>query len=151
MTGRTTFIDGILAEVFWGLPQLFEKCPEICAQLLVSSHYHPYHYPTDVTDVSLGASALCQGTGKATGGSATTSMWLLWPQPMAPWTTCYMKKIQFLRLHGCGNNARPCEVTGTLDTTCTLQSADYWIIAKSSVIFSLASGHSEIFGILAFD
>ena len=43
MTGRSaTLSDGLLAEVFWGVPQLYGKCQEICAQPLGSFNYHDF-------------------------------------------------------------------------------------------------------------
>ena len=52
----------------------------------VSFHYHPYHYPTDVTDVTLGTSGLWLGTRAGAGGTATLAWSLFWPQPMALWS-----------------------------------------------------------------
>ena len=43
-TGRTAPSSrSLLAEVFWGFPQLYGKCQEICAQPPGSIHYYPYH------------------------------------------------------------------------------------------------------------
>ena len=51
MTGRTAFIDGLLADVFLGNHQTYGKWQEICAQRPVSSR-HPYRKLNDVTLVS---------------------------------------------------------------------------------------------------
>jgi len=50
ITGCTVFINGLLAEVFQVFLQLQGKCQEICVQAPVSSHHHPYHWLTDMTD-----------------------------------------------------------------------------------------------------
>ena len=48
----------------------------------------PISLATDVTDATLGASALWLGTRIGAGGTATlTKSFFFWPQPMAPWTT----------------------------------------------------------------
>ena len=56
---------------------------------LLTSHCHPYHQPTDVTDVRLGAIGLWLGTLTGASGSATLaescfygSPWLQGPQVM---------------------------------------------------------------------
>ena len=44
MTDRTVpTSDGLLAEVFWGFPQLWGRCQENSAQSPGSFHYHSYH------------------------------------------------------------------------------------------------------------
>ena len=52
--------DGLQAEVFWGFPQLYGKCQEICAQPLSLA-----------TDVTLRASGLWLETRTGAGGTAT--------------------------------------------------------------------------------
>ena len=47
--------DDLLVEILRGFPQPYSKYQEICAQLLVSPHYHLYHYPIEVTDMTLAA------------------------------------------------------------------------------------------------
>ena len=42
---------------------------------------------TDLTDETLGASGLWQGTRTGAGGTATLNESFFWPQPMSPWTT----------------------------------------------------------------
>ena len=72
MTGSTVFIDGLLAEIFRYFPSCKVQCQEICLQPPVSSHYHPYHLLTDVTDVTLGTSDYWLGT--RTGASGTNML-----------------------------------------------------------------------------
>ena len=64
MTGRTAFLDGLLAEVFPMFCQSRSKFQEICGQPPVSSPDHPYHKSTDVT---LGANYLWLGTRAGAG------------------------------------------------------------------------------------
>jgi hypothetical protein len=70
MTGRTTFIDGLLAEVSWGFSSTVRQMPGHLCTAPVSFHYNPYHWSTDVADVTLGASGLWLGTRTGTGGTA---------------------------------------------------------------------------------
>ena len=71
MIGHTAFINGLLAEVFKGFPQLYGKCQEICAQPPGSFHYYTLSIATDVTDATLGASDLLLGPRIRAGGTAT--------------------------------------------------------------------------------
>ena len=47
----------------------------------------PLSLATDVTDATVGASALWLGTRTGAGGTATLTEFFFWPHPMAPWTT----------------------------------------------------------------
>ena len=49
---------------------------------------------TDVTDSTLGASGLWLGTRTGAGGTATLTESFFWPQPMAPWTTRWERKLE---------------------------------------------------------
>ena len=60
----------LLAEDSRGFSQKSGKC-HICAQSPVWPHYHPYHYPTEVTDVTIGARGLWLGTWTRAGGTVT--------------------------------------------------------------------------------
>ena len=64
MIGTDPSSNGLLAEV----PGVFLSCKEVCAQPPVSSHYHQ---PTDVTDMTLGASDDWLEIGTGAGDTAT--------------------------------------------------------------------------------
>jgi hypothetical protein len=49
---------------------VFLSAKEICAELPVSSLYQPYHFSTDVDNVTIVASGLWLGTRAGAGGTA---------------------------------------------------------------------------------
>ena len=69
MTGHTApSSDGLLAEVFWGFPQLMPE--DLCIAPRITSLL-PLSLATDMTDAKLGASGLWLGTRAGAGGTAT--------------------------------------------------------------------------------
>jgi hypothetical protein len=69
-TGRTAFIDDLLADVFQGFPQLQTPGYLCTASAIIS--LSSYHLLPDVSDVTLGLSGLWLGT--RTGASGTTTL-----------------------------------------------------------------------------
>ena len=66
MTGRTIpSSDGLLAEVFWGFPQLWQMPGDLCTAPRIIS------LSTDLTDATLRASGLWLGARTGDGGTAT--------------------------------------------------------------------------------